>query len=83
MHAGLAPYLASGRLQQSPQPRGGGLFRREWWQLWDAPDGKFPVCDYVIASVDGAFTEKEENDPSAMTVWAIFKHPEFSAGELF
>jgi hypothetical protein len=25
MHAGLGPYLASGRLQQSPQPRGGGL----------------------------------------------------------
>jgi predicted phage terminase large subunit-like protein len=76
MHAGLGPYLASGRLQQSPQPRGGGLFRREWWQLWDAPDGKFPVCDLVVASVDGAFTQKEENDPSAMTVWAVFRHPE-------
>src|SRR5262249_13096188 len=24
--------------------------------------------------VDGAFTEKEENNPSAMTVWGVFQH---------
>ena len=36
------------------------------------PDGKFPILDYVVASVDGAFTENEENDPSAMTVWGVF-----------
>jgi predicted phage terminase large subunit-like protein len=76
--AGLGPYMASGRLQQSPQPRAGGIFRRDWWQPWT--DGKyFPACSLIIGSVDGAFTEKEENDPSAMTVWGVFKHPEFPA----
>jgi predicted phage terminase large subunit-like protein len=76
--AGLGPYMASGRLQQSPQPRAGGIFRRDWWQQWT--DGKyFPACSLIIGSVDGAFTEKEENDPSAMTVWGVFKHPEFPA----
>jgi predicted phage terminase large subunit-like protein len=30
----------------------------------------------VIASLDSAFTEKQENDPSALTVWGTFKHPE-------
>ena len=29
----------------------------------------------VIASLDSAFTEKQENDPSALTVWGVFKHP--------
>jgi hypothetical protein len=32
--------------------------------------------DFVVASVDGAFTENELNDPSAMTVWGTFWHPE-------
>ncbi len=72
LKAGLGPYRASGRLQQSPSPKGGNLFDRSWWQLWESPDGKFPVCDYVVASLDGAFTEDEENDPSALTVWGTF-----------
>ena len=74
--AELGPYMASGRLQQSPQPKGGGIFKREWVELWDPPDKMFPVMSYIIASVDGAFTEKQTNDPSAMTVWGVFVHPE-------
>jgi hypothetical protein len=72
--AGLGPYMASGRLQQSPQPKGGGIFKSEWWQVWEGTH--FPVIDLVIASLDSAFTEKQENDPSALTVWGTFKHPE-------
>jgi hypothetical protein len=26
INPGLGPYMASGRLQQSPQPKGGGIF---------------------------------------------------------
>lgn len=36
---------------------------------------KFPVCSYVIASLDTSYTESERNDPSAMTIWGIFQHP--------
>jgi predicted phage terminase large subunit-like protein len=36
----------------------------------------FPIIDLVIASLDSAFTEKQENDPSALTVWGVFKHPD-------
>ena len=54
------------------------MFPTGWWQQWT--NGKsFPPCSLVVGSVDGAFTEKEENDPSAMTVWCVFKHPEFPA----
>lgn len=70
--AGLGPYMASGRLQQMPVPDRGGIFDRTWWQLYESPDGKFPRLDYVVASLDGAFTEKEENDPSGFTVWGTY-----------
>ena len=36
---------------------------------------KFPYCSYILASLDTSYTEKERNDPSAMTVWGIFQHP--------
>lgn len=69
----LGPYMASGRLQQSPAPKGGGIFKREWWNLWESTDGKFPLFDYLVASLDSAFTEKEENDPSGFTIWGVWK----------
>ena len=67
----LGPYMASGRLQQSPSPAGGGIIRREWWQDW--PSDTFPRCEYVLASLDTAYTEKTENDPSALTIWGVFR----------
>jgi len=68
----LGPYAWAGQYQQAPSPRGGGIFQRDWWQLWESDDGKFPTLEYVVASLDGAFTEDEENDPSALTVWGVF-----------
>jgi predicted phage terminase large subunit-like protein len=38
--------------------------------MWDSPS--YPPFDYVIASIDTAYTAKTENDPSAMTVWGIW-----------
>ncbi|CAB4156310.1 Archaeophage PsiM2, terminase large subunit [uncultured Caudovirales phage] len=66
----MGPYATAGQFQQTPEPRGGGIIKRDWWQLWD--DQAFPPFDYIIASVDTAYTEKTENDYSAMTVWGVF-----------
>jgi len=66
----MGPYAAAGQLQQSPVPRGGGIIQREWWQLWERES--YPQFDYVVASLDTAYTTKQENDPSAMTVWGIW-----------
>jgi predicted phage terminase large subunit-like protein len=66
----MGPYATAGQFQQTPEPRGGGIVKREWWQLWDSE--AYPMMDYVIASVDTAYTEKSENDMSALTVWGIF-----------
>ncbi len=73
--AELGPYAWASQYQQSPVPRGEGIFKREWWQLYEPEVGgnAYPLFDYVIASLDGAFTSDEENDPSALTVWGIFE----------
>lgn len=70
--AEIGPYAWAGQYQQSPSPRGGGIFQRAWWQLWESPDGRFPVFEYVVASLDSAFTEREQNDPSGFTIWGAF-----------
>ena len=72
----LGPFAASAQLQQNPEPRGGGIIKRNWWRLWEDKNNKFPPCSYVVAALDSAYTEKQENDPSAMTVFGLFRHPE-------
>lgn len=74
------PYLWAGQYQQRPEPRGGGLIKRDDWRIWDVDAmhlndvkrGAYPVFEHVVASFDGAFTEKESNDYSALTVWGVW-----------
>lgn len=74
----------AGQLQQRPEPKGGGIIQRDWWQVWP-PGGEqfdergrptetleFPPMSYILASLDTAYTEKTINDPSALTIWGIF-----------
>jgi hypothetical protein len=71
LEASLGPYMASGRLQQMPTPKGGGIIRGDWFQLYDKREhnNAYPKTTFRVASLDGAFTADETNDPSAMTVW--------------
>lgn len=69
----LGPYRASGQLQQRPTPESGGIFKRSYFRLWP-PDRKLPGFHYIIQSYDTAFTDKTDNDPSAMTAWGLFKY---------
>ena len=66
----MGPYATAGQFQQEPTPRGGGVIKREWWRLYEA--GVFPPMEYVVASLDTAYTIKAENDFSALTVWGLF-----------
>jgi predicted phage terminase large subunit-like protein len=66
------PYAYSGQYQQSPSPRGGGIIKRDWWQIWDSPDSRFPPLSLILASADTAYTEKEENDPTGFTIWGVW-----------
>ena len=66
----LGPTASAGQLQQRPEVKGGGVIKRDWWQLW--PHDQFPPMDLVVASLDTAYTTKTENDYSALTVWGVF-----------
>ena len=66
----MGTYAASGQFQQLPTPEDGGIIKRKHWQLWEEP--KYPAFDYIIASLDTAYTVKTENDPSALTVWGVW-----------
>ncbi|MGH7745265.1 MAG: hypothetical protein ACREQ5_10775, partial [Candidatus Dormibacteria bacterium] len=75
------PYAYAGQYQQSPSPRGGGIIKREWWQVWPPNDYEiaegavlhFPDLDYILASVDTAMSTSEEADESACTVWGAWR----------
>jgi len=66
----MGPYATAGQFQQQPAPRGGGIIKPDWWETW-VEEG-WPPIDYVIASLDTAYTTKTENDYSALTIWGIF-----------
>lgn len=76
----LGAYASAGQFQQRPAPKGGGILKRDMWELWGNPDDpddpafrNFPAFDLIIGSLDGAYTEKEQNDPCAMTLWGVYK----------
>jgi predicted phage terminase large subunit-like protein len=69
----LGTYAVAGQLQQRPSPRGGGLFKTKYLNLW--PAGKdLPDFTFLLQSYDTAFTDDTANDPTACTVWALFYH---------
>lgn len=70
----MGPYAAAGQFQQEPTPRGGGVVKPDWWETWI--HDSYPPMDYIIASLDTAYTTKQENDFSALTVWGIFTSDE-------
>ena len=78
----MGPYATAGQFQQRPSPRGGGIIQRSWWQLYDDEEAAaqglnsgnaYPDMDYIIASLDTAYTEKQENDASYLTVWGVWQ----------
>lgn len=67
----LGEFAFASQYQQRPAPRGGGIFKNEYWNVWEPEDGRYPTFDFILASVDPAYTHRDENDPSAMTVWGV------------
>ena len=55
--------------QQRPYTEEGAIIKRAWWQPWTDPAPKDP--SFIVISLDGAYTEDEENDSSACTVWYV------------
>lgn len=61
----LGSYGAAGQLQQRPSPRGGGMLKTEWFNLYDAP----PKFQYRMIFADTAQKTDEQNDYSVFQCW--------------
>lgn len=61
----LGSYGYAGQQQQRPAPRGGGMYKRDWWQRWTA----LPNLTKVRLYVDSAFKTGVANDYSAIAAW--------------
>lgn len=70
----MGPFAVSAQLQQSPTPRGGGIILRDWWREWEPKES--PAFEFVMASLDTAVKEGEQNDFYALTVWGIWRDPD-------
>lgn len=67
----LGEFAFASQYQQRPAPRGGGIFKNEYWNVWEPEDGRYPRFEFILGSVDPAYTHLDENDPSAMTIWGL------------
>ncbi len=66
-------------------PEESGIVKRSWIQLW--PSKKpLPNFEFIVVSLDTAFTEKTRNsktgetDPTACTVWGLFRYRDEQSG---
>lgn len=68
-------------------PEESGIIKRSWFKLWPA-DKKLPAFDFVVMSLDTAFTEQTRDkksgnaDPTACAVWGFFKNPNTKRSEM-
>ena len=53
-------------------PEDYGIVKRSWFRLWDA-NKPFPQFIYVLQSYDCAYTDRTSNDPTACSVWGVFR----------
>ena len=56
--------------QQNPTGEENAIIPRDWWKVWEGD--KIPQLQYVIQSLDTAFTKRERSDFSAITTWGVF-----------
>ena len=69
----LGEMAYAGQMQQRPAPAGGGILKTKHFQLWPH-DRELPVFDFVLQSLDAAYTAKTSNDPSAFGAYGVFTH---------
>lgn len=55
--------------QQTPTTEEGAILRRDMWQPWLDAAPRAPAM--IVISLDTAYTEKTQNDPTGCTVWYL------------
>ena len=72
LRATLGTEAYTALFQQRPQPAGGGMFKREWWQRYTSFDRA--QARQVLQVWDTAFKAGATNDYSVCTTWALMPH---------
>ena len=55
---------------QNPVPDEGGILKKSWFRIWDETDP--PHCDFIIQTLDTAFSTRTTADFSVIQTWGIF-----------
>ena len=63
----MTEYSVAGQFQQRPAPRGGGVFKDEWWSHWTV----LPRVVYRMVYADTAQKTAEQNDYSVFQCWGM------------
>ena len=69
MSIGLKKWNA--QWQQQPTNDDGAILKREWWRKWKYDDP--PLCDYILQTMDTAYSKKETADFSVIATWGVFR----------
>lgn len=64
----LTSYGFAGQHQQSPVPKGGGMFKPHWWRYWNEANLP-PVFDWILHSWDLTFDDDKTADYVVGQVW--------------
>lgn len=64
----MGEYASAGQLQQRPVPRGGGMFKAEWFKYW-TDSSLPPEFEQVITSWDMTFKDSKNSDYVVGQVW--------------
>lgn len=62
-----SPYVFAGQYMQRPSPLGGGIFKDEWWRVFEVP----PLVKWRAIYADTAQKTKEQNDFSVLQCWGM------------
>jgi predicted phage terminase large subunit-like protein len=78
VRASIPPSKWNAQYQQNPTGEENAIIKREWWRVWTKE--KVPQLQYVIQSLDTAFSKRETSDFSAITTWGVFYPNEGGSG---
>ena len=66
--------------QQQPTNDEGAILKREWWRVWPHDDP--PIVNYIIQTMDTAYSKKETADFSVIATWGVFFPDEDSGANI-
>ena len=76
--ASMPAFQWSAQYQQQPTSEEGAIIAREKWQRWERE--KPPKTDWLLMSIDTAYTVQTRSDYSACTLWGVFHNEDGEPG---